>query len=225
MPNKTVDDYYKIFTKYINNVNNFYQEVARQYGSYKDKKLVCDENLLKTRIQEIIDANYGHILTPSYIFFLVDICTEEQTNLFEYTLDFNLQTVRNRYERLELVVYFLQKSVDEDSYPLTDYEREICEIYNNEVTKANKLHKMNFPEYFFMKDVLLIIAAQTLLDQKTPEELMNNLDYYATNWKDCLDDISMQIRLDLMNSKDQYNRTQLLDLLVGRLDSSHREIR
>ena len=123
------------------------------------------------------------------------------------------------------MVYFLQKSVDEDSYPLTDYEREICEIYNNEVTKANKLHKMNFPEYFFMKDVLLIIAAQTLLDQKTPEELMNNLDYYATNWKDCLDDISMQIRLDLMNSKDQYDRTQLLDLLVGRLDSSHREIR
>ena len=54
---------------------------------------------------------------------------------------------------------------------------------------------------------------------------MNNLDYYATNWKDCLDDISMQIRLDLMNSKDQYDRTQLLDLLVGRLDSSHREIR
>lgn len=222
---KNVNHYYSIFLRYINSINNFYQNLSKEYESYKDRKIVCDENLIKSGIQGIIDANYSHILTSSFINFLVDVSNEEGTIHFEESLEFNLKAFNNQYERLETIIYFIDRSTDNDYYNLTDYESEICSIFQSELKKTSELYKVDLIEYYFMKDVFLVIAAQAILDHKPKEELIRNLDYYINNWKDCLDDISMQIPINLLDVKNQYKRNELLDLLVGRVDNSYREIR
>jgi hypothetical protein len=225
MPIKNVDYYYQKFIRFIDNINKFYEDLSKEYDCYKNRILVYDENLIRMQIQKIIDANYNYLLTTSFINYLVDISNEDGADHFDETLNFNLETFGNQYDRLETVIYFIDRSIDTEYYDLTDYESSICNIYRTELKKAATLNKIELAEYYFMKDVFIVIAALAIRDHKTEEELLMNLEYYVNNWKDCLDDISMQIQLNLVNINNQYNRTQLLDLLVGRLDSSHREIR
>ncbi len=225
MPIKNVDYYYQKFIRFIDNINKFYEDLSKEYDCYKNRILVYDENLIRMQIQKIIDANYNYLLTTSFINYLVDISNEDGADHFDETLNFNLETFGNQYDRLETVIYFIDRSIDTEYYDLTDYESSICNIYQTELKKAATLNKIELAEYYFMKDVFIVIAALAIRDHKTEEELLMNLEYYVNNWKDCLDDISMQIQLNLVNINNQYNRTQLLDLLVGRLDSSHREIR
>ncbi len=213
-------------------VEKCYNDLQKSLESYTDDDneeiFIFDDNTKKV-LANIIDAGNGHLLTPLLLDYLVCVSMLEPIDSFGSTLNTQLLTLNDYYEKIETLSTYICAVCDENGHedynniPPSDYEKQLFELYNK--THKEIAHN-ELGTYFFIRTILLIILSYMLDHKIDPNLYLSYAEPYINNWIKKLDEIGIQVKIK--QDKSFYfvdNANQIIDYVIGQLDNHKREIR